>query len=203
MRSFEERMAEIHRRSEKIKKERKAFRSRLLLICLPLALCVGIGAVAILGGAGSNGAGALLPEGAPLQSGSDTVTAGDVAYTRLDIRRSSALLDDAVQTRSDVATVCAVYDILVERYRGFGAAESVGESATDNYAVSGEETPKDSNALVGEYTFTFSSPGGEEAVFTLVGDLLTDQTRGESYRLPAEQLEKLWQALDLEGGAQQ
>ena len=42
MRSFEERLVEIQRRSEAIIKERRQIRRRVLLVCLPLFLCISL-----------------------------------------------------------------------------------------------------------------------------------------------------------------
>ncbi len=50
MRSFEERLAEIQRRSEAILKERKQKRRRALLVCVPLLLCISLWGVHSLNG---------------------------------------------------------------------------------------------------------------------------------------------------------
>ncbi len=52
MRTHEERMAEIHRRSEKLIKLRKKRRIATLLTCIPLILCVGIVSGLFLKGGG-------------------------------------------------------------------------------------------------------------------------------------------------------
>ena len=201
MRSFEERMAEIGRRSEEIKKARKATRKRLLMACIPLVLCIGVYAVLGMGLSGNTGGDPiLLPENAPDGAAMGTLNgSGDVAYTRLDIRTSSVIADGTEETISDISRVCAVYDILVERYRGSIISESMTEDKESE--VSSSDTPKDNAAPVKEYTFTFSTPGGAEAIFRLQGNCLTDLATGESYILSQEQLDRLWEALGLTGGA--
>ncbi len=50
MRSLDECKAEIFRRSERKIKQRKKTRSRILAACIPLCLCIGIGAAGVLSG---------------------------------------------------------------------------------------------------------------------------------------------------------
>lgn len=65
MRSFEERMAEISRRSEERLKERKKRRSRLLAACIPIVLCAAL----ILPG--------MLPAGNAADSAGTVKVSGD------------------------------------------------------------------------------------------------------------------------------
>ena len=193
MRSFEERMAEINRRSEKIIQERKATRRRYLLACLPLILCIGLYSILLLGHFGSSGDMALLPESTPQLDGSATGTlngsGSGVAYTELTVKAGGALQDDTEEMVTDPVLVQTVYEIFIEQYRGTVSSESTTE-AKDS-ADSATEEPKENYAPITEYTFTFKTPGGAEAIFTLSGNRLTDKATGESHILTQEQFSRL------------
>lgn len=206
MRSFEERMAEINRRSEKIKRERKDLRKRILLACIPLALCIGLWSVLLLGQGGPAGDMILLPENVPQDDGSAMGTlngsGSGIAYTELTLSANSALLDDEEKIVTDAAVVKTVYEIFTEQYRFGISSESTTEdqesiTETKESADGAYETPKDNYAPVMEYTFTFTTPGGAEAIFTLRGNQITDKASGESHILTQEQLSRLKDTLGI------
>ena len=161
----------------------------------------------LLGQSGSSGDLALLPESTPQLDGSATGTlngsGSGIAYTELTIQPCSVIGDGAEQTFTDVTQVHAAYAILIEQYRGNVVSESTAEHKGN--ADNSETTPKDNYTSVSkdtetsveEYAFTFTTPGGAEAIFTLRGNELTDKATGESHILTQEQLSRLKDALGI------
>lgn len=202
MRTFEERMAEISRRSEKIKKERKDMRNRLLLACIPLVVCVGLYGILLMG-QGNSGNLMPVPESKPeLDGATGSLDGTGFGYTQLHFAAGSPVTDEAEQLLTDQEQVKAVYTLLTERYRYGMSSESKVEDDGDSRSPTEDQesadisdVPLDNYAQVMEWRFTFRTSGGAEAIFTLTGNRLTDAATGESNILPPEQLSKLWELL--------
>lgn len=171
MRSFDERIAEINRRSERILKERKKRRKRLLLGCIPLAVCL-IVFTAL-----------FLPKQAPTeQAPTSPVTNGSNAYfaqlaEQGKIKVSGPGIYKIYHDDSDVTRIIgALY--------GCSKPDSVISDATGE----GEATDNGLNGIFStgyKITWTVSKSNMQ---WRLTGNRLENITDGQSHTLTDSQV---------------
>lgn len=197
MRNFEQRMAEIHRRSEKILKARARRRKNILIACVPLVLCATVFSVLVLPG--------ITPVGEP--NATDPVTNGLTAGTISE------------------SLTCAVVKIEVtgpDTSRTYTAAEDI-RRITDGISACREEEPQYSdidtplgavsqydgqvggtNQVQAEaapegYTVAFITGEGTGVAYRFAGNMLTDLSTGQIYPLTQKQAEELRDLLGISG----
>ena len=184
MRDLEQCRAEVFRRSENRIKERTRMRRRAVTMCVPLVLCLVIGAVT---------APMLLRDGksaAPVvqEVGSDSMT-------------PAAPQDYEFSSVDDAAALLRSYA---------PADENDGRKHVSNqtdgdpdFALPPEDTASETvdNAVIGysgtgDRRVTVTTPEGE-IVYVISGDLLRCETEGWERSLTQEEAEELYEALDL------
>ncbi len=160
MRSFEERIAEIHRRSEKILQARKKRRRILTASCLTLAICVvSLG----LWQAPSADSNAMAPDAAMGQNQAGSMFC---SYTRVQLTgKIEKEIDDAVKTSQ-------IYGILLE-------TQKVTESAPEVPTTAGSVPPEDHYYFAAApLRITLITEWNATESYTLSGRLLTAEATG-------------------------
>lgn len=206
MRSHEERIAEISRRSEIIIKARKKLFRHILLTCIPLVLCVGLCIAFFLPEQDKSAEDAGL-YGEPMNGdsmGSSATGSLTCSYSQVKIQSNQAVADDVSLTIADRAEVTQIYSMILGLYHEDIKTEAIPESAEaatetaddqDNHKLNQQQT---GSSLRGSaYTITLSTPWGAESIYTLEGNLLTDQATKQTRTLTESQLAELYTLLGL------
>ena len=192
MRSFEERKAEIFRRSENRIKEHRRHRNRVLSLCIPLCLAVACSA-AILPGMLSRGMNKSCGEAAPEHSEGMTMHSvqvemisekGDQHYHGLQNYLFAEDADKVVQFYDSVEDA-----LEAERGKEENKESSQLDITDKEYSVSGT-----GNSLPA-YKITFTTASGEKVVYTLEGYVLTKEQSDERVVLTDDQRKQFLDSL--------
>lgn len=197
----------VMRRAEKKRHERRTARKRLLAVCIPLCLCIGIAAAAALPHMlpiSSDGT-AALHEGNRMPSASDSL----FAAVSVNNGQSEQTVTDPAQLDTlytAVKTLCELTDITVASggdetsdymdapLYGVGIPEIAGDHTDGEDA----EFAENSNQLGYRLCFYGAHENSvtDDAVYTLQGNLLTDCSSGETQLLTTDQLHELTSLLE-------
>lgn len=191
MRNFEERMAEISRRSEKILALHKKRRSMILAVCIPMVLCLGI--LALTGPTGTESKQASMSTNVPEQEAWDGMTdtvagiqisGADISLSYTDAQQIQLFRD---QLDSYTSPACGYPAEAPEDFKAEHAPEDNGEKDYTHNSISDES--------IVSYTITFIMDDGSVTQFYLCGSILKNLTTGEVFVLTAEQASQLNQLL--------
>ena len=176
MRTFEERKAEIFRRSEMKIKERKRIRRYIAALCVPLCLTLAVLSVAVF---------------PALYSGNDkNMSAAEGTSVGNSLK--------SVVVKEDKKEIERIYFALVSAFSSDNDKNNNGTSTEDN-AVTEENSLQSSIARFSAvYKITFSTNEGIQKVYTLSDCVLTDNISGESVILSDIQCFYLSEELGLE-----
>ena len=198
MRNFEERKAEVFRRSEKRIKERKQRRNHILMACIPLVLCI-----TLLGAF-------LFPGAAPEDPGNPTfdglagggVTEAEYASLTCSIAKITVQGSGLSKSYTNVSEILLITDQLYSC--GTRVPETNG--ATNNgIRPEGEDGKEEVGDVCGSipdsantgYTITLIMHDGETTEYYLAGDTLKNLTAKQTYRLNQTQVNELHKLLDI------
>lgn len=189
MRSFEERVAEINRRSEKILQDRKTRRKHILFACVPLVLCVGFCAAFV------------LPNGSPAKdTAPESVTEApmeDAAMGSLFCSYETVHIQSPAYERTvtDRVSVGKIYGVILDIYPEESDA-NIPEKGNNGTVTGGRGEQIYGKAE--EYSITFTTADGTEDVYVLQENTLTKVRTGEVSVLTADQQQQLYAVLVLE-----
>ena len=182
MRSFDERRAEIFRRSAEIRR-RSRNRRRLAAFCVPLLLCLAVYAATAL--PHERPAVAPMPESGSPPASSEV----SAAYVAAELRRlgEGAESPQTIEDPETLAQLCRALKALDDEQ------PETTEPADDllDGSLSKEETDRADG-----YVITLTAPDGEKIVYTLVGHQLTGASQ-RVYLLTDAQLAEWRQLLGL------
>lgn len=191
MRNFEERMAEISRRSEKILAKRKNRRRMILVVCIPLVLCVGILALTRPTGTESKQASMAtnVPKPEAYDGSTNTVTGiqisgGDISLSYTDAQQIQLF---RAQLDNYTSPACGYAGEDLENSKAENAPEDDGEKYYTQNSIADES--------IVSYTITFVMDDGSMTQFRLIGSILENLTTGEVFVLTDEQASQLNQLL--------
>ena len=192
MRNFEERKAEVFRRSEKRIKERKARRKHILMACIPLVLCITILGAFLRPNVTPDGVAdpgdtrpAVDGMGSPIQSPSLTYPIAKITVSGNDFSIS----------HTEVADLLLISDQLYS----YGTRAPSSNGNTDS-VVDEDDVPKDNGEDVSgsimdsanaAYTITMVTHEGVKTEYQLVGNTLTNLTTNQTYKLTQTQANEL------------
>lgn len=211
MRNFDERKAEIFRRSENRIKERKRNRNRILALCVPLCLCIAILSVIYLPD--------MMISSDKSNSVEDINTDGTVGktsefiYTSFEIKGTVTAEND-----TDKENIENIYNIIQSAFKVNASDEAEDKETTTNKSGFPQEqkpsTQKGEGALKGEgaikgddnystgtvlsfsqgviYTLTFTADNGQKMIYTLCDGILTNEATNESVTVTEDQLKELY-----------
>lgn len=204
MRNFDERKAEIFRRSENRIKERRRNRNRILALCVPLCLCIAILSVIYLPD--------MMISPDKSNTAEDMNMAGGVenssgfVYTSFEITSTKTAKSD-----TDKQNIENIYNIIQSAFTVNDYSHDVEQETTDKSEFPQEQKPstqKGEGALKGEenystglveffskgvtYTLTFTADNGQNMTYTLCDGILTNETTNESVTVTEDQLKDLY-----------
>lgn len=191
MRTFEQRIAEIHRRSNQILQERKRRKKRILLACAPLALCVIIFSAFF-----------TLEK---LSSGADTANDSDMVME--NVGAVPEQLGDRIEVSGTGIYLCYTDpdDILLITdhlqkcgveipKRSSPTANPGSESVVEDHSYS---AAGDTNGSTTQYTLAITSAEGDITRYTFTGLLLENENTQKTYLLSQEQAKTLAELLNV------
>lgn len=183
MMDFQQRKDEILRRSAQRLQARRQLRKRIVMTCVPLAVCVAAFSAWILGGGVSLKSAddtlAYIAESGSMNGQTAENTAEGLASVQVDT-------GDAVRVYTDAQTLQAV-SRLVQSLEEDGGSDGEGTVAQGTPSYADNE----------QYTLILTSSAGTQHTYILRGDQLTDRNSGTSCELDAAQLEELRKLLGL------
>ena len=168
MRSFEERKAEVFRRSENRIKERRKARSRALAVCIPLCLIITVWSVVVLP--------AMLPVNNK-NSGATAERAEDISgaaysqneYVRIETK-NSATKDQTAVLKDDPAEIAGVYRLVQSMLNNI---VQTGEHKAEDQE--GQQTSgSDTYDAAPVYMIIFTAAGGDQTCYMLNDHILID-----------------------------
>lgn len=195
MRNFEERKAEVFRRSEKRIKERKQRRNHILMACIPLVLCLTIFGAFLFPG--------VIPE-SPREPGSTEAAMGGLTENKSEsiacpIAKITVSGRGFSQSYTDVSDVLQISDQLYSySTRGPDGNSATGNSTTGNGAA-GEDYKENADDVSGSiadsansgYTITLVMNEGNKTEYYLVGSTLKNLTTNQTHTLSQKQVNEL------------
>ena len=184
MRNFEERIAEIERRSEKIIKPRKQRRKHILMACVPLVLTVGIYTGLIAPNMHRKSAEEAPPEAM------ETCPAGimdSMTDSVVEIQVEGVNVCYSYSSSTKVQTISGQLEDFSTRAPASGALldEEMQESAQEDDSRTGADIAKQG------YVITLILEGGGTKEYALVDNQLTDCAENRTYTLTKQQLQDL------------
>ena len=195
MRNFEERKAEVFRRSEKRIKERKQRRNHILMACIPLVLCITLLGAFLFPGA--------TPED-PRFNGSAGGGLTEEKFESLScpIAKITVTGGNFSQTYKEVEDLLLISDQLYS----YGSRGSETNGTTDDgIASEGEDRKENADDVSGSvadsaniaYTITLITHEGVKTEYRLVGKTLKNLTTKQTYNLSQTQVNELYELLGI------
>ncbi len=189
MRSFEERKAEIFKRSEiRIVKRKKG--QKILTLCIPLVLCVSLLSVIFIPKISLFG---------DKSSDFGYTNLSDVAYTSLEVTNNTTIKTNS-KNYSNQTDIDNAYKVIVSFFSDNDCLPSEDnkyknpEASADDFSNNNYSQDSSKSAT---YTITFSSKNGSVLIYVLDGNTLTNNTTKEKANLTDTQLSQLKKALNL------
>lgn len=191
MRSLEQRIAEINRRSEEILKKRKMGRKRLLAACVPVALGISLAfAVGMPEKATDDGVAPGTPESLVCGTPESIVEDVSCAYVRMEI-----LGDGLAKVYMEQDRIISVAECLQEytcKFSELQDAAGVEETAAMDKYQTATGTRGETNYSASQgYTVILESAEGDSFAYFLAGNVLYEGDGQRSYQLTQEQAEQL------------
>ena len=189
MRNFEERKAEVFRRSEKRIKERKARRNHILMTCIPLVLCVTIfGAL-------------FLPKLDYFKSAPER--SDELLYSGMGTEAVGGLFTGSVEVSGNGISNCytSVTDVqgISALLNGIVAIPETAPDGGDRDFVTEDNSSTDLKEDVKEqgYTIVIKRSDGSSTEYLLVGSVLIDQNTQQEYPVGEATMKDLKNALGI------
>ena len=186
MRDLETCKAEVFRRSEEKIKERTRMRRRALTLCVPLVLCLVVGAVAWPNLTRESKGGNQMPaDSAPLPEGYEVVG-------EMDPEGSAVLRIEDAAALELLASLATDEDAM---YGSNADPDQPRKNVGDASVIAGVPAPEGAEE---EVAFILVTPDGEET-YTLSGGMLKCESQNWQRRLTEEEEMNLRQTLGLPG----
>ena len=189
MRSFEERKAEVFRRSENRIKERRKARNRALAVCIPLCLIITVWSVTVLPAMlpVNNKNSGLAAERA--ENTSDATYYSKNEYVRIETRNSTAE-DQTAILKNDPEEIAETYR-LVQSMLNYSEKNDNHRTEDHEQQTAGGNANKAASA----YKITFTATDGDQTCYMLNDHVLIDIGTNKETVLTEEQYVQLLQAL--------
>ena len=190
MRSFEERKAEVFRRSENRIKERRKARSRALAVCIPLCLIITVWSVTVLPAMlpVNNKNSGLAAERA--ENTSDATYYSKNEYVRIETKNSTAE-DQTAIIKNDPEEIAEAYRLVQSMLNG--------NEQNDHHRTEDHEQQQtaggNANKAASAYKITFTATDGGQTCYILNDHVLIDIGTNKETVLIEEQYVQLLQAL--------
>ena len=193
MRNFEQRKAEIFRRSEKRIKERRENRRRILTVSIPLCLALTVCSVALLPDMLPVGADGFLGENAAMP---EYTGENKVEKVQVEVLHTEGLQQNLTQEPyilyEGAGQIYYSMDAVLEKGRGNE------ESKLEDSQLDMNEELVLGGGYLPDYKITFVRNDGSEEVYILEGYTLTKLSDGRSITLTEVQRNEILETLGLE-----
>ena len=195
MRNFEERKAEVFRRSEKRIKERKQRRQRILMTCIPLVLCLTIFGAFLFPGATPEDPGIIGSAGGGL-------TEEKFESLSCPIAKITVTGGNFSQTYREVEDLLLISDQL---YSYGSRGDETNGTTDDGVASEGDDRGESADDIYGNitdhsnvaYTITLVTHEGVKTEYQLAGKTLKNLTTKQTYDLSQTQVNELYELLGI------
>ena len=199
MRNFEERKAEVFRRSEKRIKERKQRRNHILMACIPLVLCITILGAFLRPNVTPDGAadpGDTRPVvdgmGDPIQSPSLTCPIASITVSG----------NGFSQSYSEVEDLLLISDLLYSYGTRAPESNEIIDEAVPGEGEDRKDHTDDMSGIISDttnapYTITMVSHEGVKTEYQLSGNTLKNLTTNQTYTLSQTQVDELQKLLGI------
>ena len=194
MRNFEERKAEIFRRSENRIKERKENRMHMLGVCIPLCLALTVSAIAILPD--------MLPVGPDQVSGENAAMLDYAGETMVSKVQIEAIYPDASKENlTDESYI--LFEGTGQMYYSMESVFEKGRGNENDKLSDGQLDASTGELILGGkhlpgYRITFIFRDGSVEIYILEGYTLTNNTTDKSITITENQRNELLERLGLE-----
>ena len=197
MRNFEERKAEVFRRSEKRIKERKRNRNRILAFCIPLCLIVTVWSIMILP--------AMMPASKSDNNAGEgmdiigSVDGTDTAFVRVEVMSSGTATQSTI-LKDDADEVAQIYYTVQSSFvnSGGGNKESVNEEAEDDALTENKDYSQSGTTnLSSGFRIIFTTENDTQTIYSLSGNKLINETTRQETTLTEDQRSNLLDMLGL------
>ena len=197
MRNFEERKAEVFRRSEKRIKERKRNRNRILAFCIPLCLIVTVWSIMILP--------AMMPASKSDNNAGEgmdiigSVDGTDTAFVRVEVMSSGTATQSTI-LKDDADEVAQIYYTVQSSFvnSGGGNNESVNEEAEDDALTENKDYSQSGTTnLSSGFRIIFTTENDTQTIYSLSGNKLINETTRQETTLTEDQRSNLLDMLGL------
>ncbi len=193
MRSFEERKAEIFRRSEERIRERKRNRNRILSFCIPVCLILCIWSAFTLPSVFSSKDKNMIPEKGMDIVGSTDLTGGTYIQTECLSDESTFFLSDVLKVNvNEVERLCDIFDSFLP-----DGEESVSDGICDEEEKKENSAQSSSGEFSSGYRITFVKEGNVSEIYTLKGSVLTEEKTNRKVILTEDQKALILEELGL------
>ena len=197
MRNFEERKAEVFRRSENRIKKRKRNRNRILAMCIPICLVITVWSIMILpammpANKSKNSAG----EGMDIMGGVDGTEA---AFVRVEVMSTGTATQSAI-LKDDADKVAQIYHTVQSSFVNSGGdnKESVNDMEDDGLMEDNKDFSQSGTTnLSSEFRIIFTTENGSQTIYSLSGDKLINETTKQETILTEDQRSNLLDMLGL------
>ena len=199
MRNFEERKAEVFRRSEKRIKERKRNRNRILTLCLPLCLVLTVWSVTILSSMLPTNNKNSVADGSPEAVGG--VSGNSAKFISVSVSgggnapHSTVLVEDVNIVAQIYYSIDSAFVYASEEDDKHSAGNGMTEEKVEDYGDNFSQS--ESTNLASGYTITFTTGTGTQLVYTLNGNVLTDNATNKRVTLTDTQRSQMLDRLGL------
>ena len=198
MRNFEERKAEVFRRSENRIRERKRNRNRILALCVPLCLILTVMSVIMLPSMLSIGDKNSAADGLGNMAGGIESNAVLTMHVEL-LGKDDALQSDVMN--EDANTVTQVYNSIESLFitAGENKKPAAGQESAEDYEDKHMENYSQgtTTTLSSGYRITFKTDKDIKAVYILNGNILTNAQTNEKVTLSEEQRSQILNELGI------
>ena len=184
MRNFEERKAEVFRRSENRIKERKRNRNRILTMCIPLCLVITVLSVTMLPSLVPANNKNMANDRTPEAVGGLTGNSAEIVSVLVS---GAGLTPETNILVEDTNKVAQIYYTVQSSFvsSGGGNKESAKEEAEDDALTEENKDYSQSGTtnFSSGYKLTFIADNGTQSTYTLNGYVLTDNNTNKSVTL--------------------
>lgn len=193
MKNFEQRKAEIFRRSEDRINQRKRKRNRVIAVCIPAFICIATLSVAILTKINPVKNDFALEDNFGTIENDIAVGSIVCSYTEVEVKTDD---NSHNQRFTDKVQVTQIFSCVQTLYNADGSASDADDSIKQSTETK-DENKSSADSLNLGYTLTFITEDGSKTVYTLKGNKLKESSTNQTLTLTESQLSKLKAVLGL------
>jgi len=189
MKEINEYTAEVLRRSEKRIRERKKRRSRILMCCIPLFICVSVFSLAVLPKISANKRADVLKD----SYNSDSIFC---SYVQVEIKDNNNKTSN-YNIVTDKLEVDRLYSVVLSAFESLGNDSDYNEEFKNENDSETKEHTNVTSTKTENYTFIFATADADSTTYTLTDNILINKSSGQRVILNSNQLIKLKQAFKI------